>query len=665
MRKLRFLFVIIFALMNVTNVFATPYYNGMLNKYGGYSYTQDLYKPVATIDVKLTAPQDIYVDEKDDLYILEEKKLWVVNELETKQLLDENSLNKATGIFVSEGVIYIADKGDSTVKLFDNEGNLLESISKPTDTAFGSKSTYAPSKVAVNENGQIFLLSEGNTNGLVQLSTEGEFVGYFGGNNAKSSFFQKMKEKVLDGTELGKLIKVTPPSINNIDIDEKSIVYTTTIGNVDDPLKKLNIVGKDIYTYDPINGLESEVVDIATSEDFLYFLSSTYGEIFISSKDGEPIGLFGSKTGKTPVNGLFVNPIAIDTDSNKNIYVLDNTLLNVQVFSPTVYMSNIYDATILYKDGKYDESYDIFKSILVQTPNNITASKSLGLIERKYKNFDESLSYLKRANDKGNYSETFWEVRQEVINEYLVYVFGFIVLLTIWSVLYDKKLKHTALFKKLDDKYSKFKELSFIDNFIKLKKCMTKPNDVFYKIKISNSVTVLNTTIFFVLGVLILVISEHFTAYLFYEGYKEFISNSEIVIIGLSVYGLYLISNFLITSIFDGEGKFKEIYIGTVFAFAPFVLLTFVSALLSNVLTINEIFFIQLLGAVAIIWVVVLLLILNIEIHNYDFAESVKIFFITLVTMVILLVVIISLYTLFNQIIIFVMSLFKEVFSRV
>lgn len=671
MKVIKYLLVIVLALSNVTTIFATPYFNGIASKYEGFNYSPDIYKPTATLNLELQTPQDIFIDENNNIYVLEENKLWLVssnrsadNSEEITLLLDSDKLSKATGIFVQGNQIYIADKGASLVKIFDVNGELLTTIDKPDDTAFGSKSVYSPIKIAVNESGQLFVLSEGNTNGLVQFTADGEFVGYFGGNTATTSFFQKLKEEILSGTELGNLIKVTPPSINNFDIDDKSVIYTTTIGNVETPVKKLNIVGKDIFANDPTGGFLTGIEDVAVNDNFIYMLSQDYGCVVIATKEGDEIALFGSKTANTPINGLFVNPIAIEIDSNNNIYVVDKTLNNVQVFAPTEYTKNILDALVLYKNGKYDDAHTLWLDVLQQTPNSMTASKSMGLIERKYGNYDSSLSYSKRAYDKDSYSDTLWEIRQDAINKYLIYVFAFFVAVFIIKFVFNKTLRKSEAFEVYEHKKADFEQLSFIKSMSIYRNIMRKPNDVFYNMKVKHSVSVVNASIILALSFLALFVSRHITAFLFYDGYKEFISNSEILITSISVFVLYIISNYLITSIFDGEGNFKEIYIATIYSFAPYVILTFVAALLTNVLTINEVFFVQLLGMIGMIGTLVLLLIKNIEIHNYNFWGSVKVFVLTIVTMVILLIVTISLYTLFNQLIIFVVSMIKEVLVR-
>lgn len=672
MRKIiKYLLVVVLALSNITTVFATPYTNGIASKYGGFNYAPDIYQPTAVLNLELETPQDIFITENDDIYVLEESKLWLLSENSSEEnseavklLLDAEDLSKATGIFVQDGKIYIADKGASQVKIFTTDGELLTTIDKPDDTAFGSKSVYAPMKIAVNENGQIFVLSEGNTNGLIQFTEAGEFVGYFGGNNAVTNFFQKLKEKILSDTELGKLIKVTPPSINNFDIDNKSVIYTTTIGNVEKPVKKLNIVGKDIFANDLTGEFVNSVVDIAVNDNFIYMLDQNYGTIVITTTEGDEIALFGSKTANIPINGLFVNPVAIEVDSNNKVYVIDKTLNNVQVFSPTEYTENILNALVLYKNGKYDEVNDIWSKVLQETPNNMTASKSMGLIERKYGNYDNSLSYSKRAYDKESYSDTLWEVRQEAINKYLIYVFALIIGIALINFILNKTFRKSKSYETYENKKADFNKVPFVNSMSLYKRVLSKPNDVFYNMKVKHNVTLLNATIILLLSFLTIFVSKHITAFLFYDGYKELISNPEIIITSVSFFVLYIIANFLITSILDGEGTFKEIYIATIYSFAPYILCTLIAALLTNVLTINEVFFIQLLGMIGIVGTVVLIIIKNIEIHNYNFSESVKVLLLTIVTMVILLIVTISLYTLFNQMIIFVVSMIKEVLAR-
>ena len=54
--------------------------------------------------------------------------------------------------------------------------------------------------------------------------------------------------------------------------------------------------------------------------------------------------------------------------------------------------------------------------------------------------------------------------------------------------------------------------------------------------------------------------------------------------------GLWLVCNYLVSTITDGKGKFKDIYCGTIYALSPYLYIALPLQILSNVLTQNEAF---------------------------------------------------------------------------
>lgn len=667
MRGKRIHIIILLLAIFQINVFAAPYSSLVPNRYNKWSHCIPLYEPLTTVDVELNNPRDIFIDDNDSLYVLEEKRLIVFGSDNVEKLvLDENDLNKATGLFVDENHIYIADNGDGKVKIFGHDGTVEREIGIPKSKIYGKKSTFLPLKIAVNENQQLFVLSDGNTNGLVQLDIEGKFVGYFGRNNAITNIFQKIKEKVLKDTPLGNLIKVTPPSLHNMDIDKKGVVYVSSVGDLEEKVRRLNVASNNIFSKDPLDqGWYERIEDIAVNQDTVFLLASDTGSIIMSDKHGERIGVFGSKTNNAPVTGLFLSPIAIDIDSSNRVYVLDNSLNNIQIFEPTEFTKTIFEANKHYKAGEYEESKALWKEVLKTSPSNQLASKSMGLIERKAANYDDSLDYFSRANDKAGYSESFWELRRDFTTTYLGIILISLVALYFILLLYEKLLKQTKLMIAIKTKCAKFYHFSFIKDLKLLGKVMRKPNDIFYDIRAKDEVSVRNAGIILVLSLCCVVASKYIYSYLFYSGYKELINTFDIVINILVLLVLYMLSNFLITSIFDGEGKFRHIFIGTIYAFAPFFIFAIPIAVFTNALTLNEIFLVQLCNVMMYLGVVILLLIMNIEVHNYRFNESLKVLILTLFTMLVIVIVGISLYALFNQLITFIYSIIKEVLVRV
>ncbi|MFI3253334.1 MAG: hypothetical protein R3Y63_03200 [Eubacteriales bacterium] len=659
--------IVLLLILEIPISYAAPYQTYVLNKEGRPSFSPALYEPLTTIDHGFSGLTDMFLDKEGDLYIAEQQRISVLDESgELKVLVDEDHLRNATSLFVDQDFIYVADKSDKKLKLFSLSGKLVLEIEKPSSPLYGEKENFVPIKVVVNANQDIFVISDGNTNGVVQFNKTGDFIGYFGRNTATTDFFQQMREKVLDGTALGNLIMVVPPSVQTMDIDEKDVIYASTVGTVEERVRKLNMAGNNIFIENPVEAdLVQKIDDIVVQEHFVMMLNNFDGSIMIADKSGTPFGIFGSKTNDIPVTGLFLTPLALEIDENNNIYVLDNTLNNIQVFAPTTLMKHIYNATDLYHKGKYAESKEIWEEILVINPSFALARDSIGDIEMKNYNYAEALAHYEQANNRNGYSDALWEIRQVGITEYLGIAMLLCIIAFFGSEIYRKFFsKHPAILRA-KGKYEKIYEIKFFHDLRLMKKVFQKPDYAFYDIRSKDVISIKSAVVILFVFVFLVIFSSIHTNYIFRT---ENIARISFLSKFGQVFGvvlLFVISNYLIISILDGEGKIGHIFIGTVYAMAPMILFLFPVALFSNFLTLNDVFFYNILNYIMYGLTIIFLLIMIIEVHNYNFMEGVKVFALTLFTMVLLVIIAVCLYALFTQILLFVERTVREVVVRV
>lgn len=128
---------------------------------------------------------------------------------------------------------------------------------------------------------------------------------------------------------------------------------------------------------------------------------------------------------------------------------------------------------------------------------------------------------------------------------------------------------------------------------------------------------------------------------------------------------LWNVANYLVSTISDGEGRVRDVVIGTAYCLFPYLLIALPVALISNLLTENEVFLYNFSLSLMWFWVGLLLVIMIKEIHNYSFSETIKNLLITLFTMVLFVLTAYILYVLFKQLFDFVMSIAQELRIRV
>jgi hypothetical protein len=121
------------------------------------------------------------------------------------------------------------------------------------------------------------------------------------------------------------------------------------------------------------------------------------------------------------------------------------------------------------------------------------------------------------------------------------------------------------------------------------------------------------------------------------------------------------LANYLVSTISDGEGSLRHVVIGSAYSLFPYALFALPIALLSNLLTLNEVFLYTFSMQLVLLWTGLMLVIMVKEIHNYSVNETVRNLLMTLFTMAMFLLTAYILYVLFSQLFEFVQAVLQEI----
>ena len=127
---------------------------------------------------------------------------------------------------------------------------------------------------------------------------------------------------------------------------------------------------------------------------------------------------------------------------------------------------------------------------------------------------------------------------------------------------------------------------------------------------------------------------------------------------------LFCMSNWAVTSLTDGEGRFKEIFMAICYAMTPLILILIPATIFSNFITMQESGFFTLLVGFGIVWFVMLVLVGLIIVHNYTVLKAMVTVVLTFVALLVILFLITLLFALAQQIIVFVTSVYTEIMFR-
>lgn len=128
---------------------------------------------------------------------------------------------------------------------------------------------------------------------------------------------------------------------------------------------------------------------------------------------------------------------------------------------------------------------------------------------------------------------------------------------------------------------------------------------------------------------------------------------------------LWCISGWSITTLMEGEGKFREIVMATAYSLIPIILIYLPMTLISRFLTLEESSFYYLLNTFATIWFVYLLFIGTMTVHQYTPAKTVMTMLLTIVTMGIIVFLGTLVFSLIQQIIDFIVNVYRELVFRI
>ncbi|HTG70167.1 MAG TPA: Yip1 family protein [Candidatus Udaeobacter sp.] len=130
------------------------------------------------------------------------------------------------------------------------------------------------------------------------------------------------------------------------------------------------------------------------------------------------------------------------------------------------------------------------------------------------------------------------------------------------------------------------------------------------------------------------------------------------------LYALWVAGNWAVATWMDGEGKAKQIAIISAYAIVPYVAAVIVSTLLSRVLVQEEGMFLGYITTLAMIWSAVLMFIGMLTIHDYGAVKTLQSFAMTFAAMGIVIFLAVLFYTLFQQVYVFIYTVYNEMLFR-
>ena len=635
-----------------------------------YSYSIN----TVTNDGKIThfnQPTDLFLDNQGYLYVADTKNNRVVKMTKTGEFIaqitesDGVSFNEPQGVFVSEtGDLYISDTGNSRIVQLNPKGETVNTYGMPESPMLSDVQTYSPTKIGMSATGAVYVLMGEN---IMLLDSQNTFRGFIGQSDIGFDFTDWLLRIIASDEQKKSIEKRNADPYTNFCLDSRGMIYAVSRDTQEGQIKVLNTVGNNIYRKVGTLANDWQAIKTLVSRFFsgnLQSKSFTYGEvteegmpaifadicvdkngtvtvieantckIYQYDAQGNLLAVFG---GKGTDQGEFYLPSSMVVDEEGRLYVLDQSYGNITVLQPSNFITTVQNATIAYNEGKYEEADALWKAVLEIDETYPMTHFGAGLTAMKAGDWKTAMEHFKYSEDRAEYSKAFNELRYEIIKQNFwliaIIIIAFAVLLVVglrFVMGYSKKVL-------VDFELGRKHTLGFKDSLLFGMNILNHPVRTFEAIKYNRGR--ISVAVPAVLVVLAFAVRLFFVFTVHYpmqdidpDEMNLFLEFVKLLLPILTWIGAV----FLISAQFDGESTLKQNFIAGGFTLIPYILVTLLADLLSQVMCWNETGFYAVLVNGVTIWMVWLLFRAVRHLNDYTLVRTIAVCLVTLVAVVLI-----------------------------
>ena len=598
------------------------------------------------------------------------------------------SFNQPQGVFVaSDGTLYVADTMNGRIVSFNSDFSFQQYIGLPESKLIDEKLVYRPVGVAVDAAERLYIVSQNVNMGVMVMDKNGRFYGYIGAQKVTVSMTDLIRRRFMTEEQRDRIKSVVPTEYNDITIDEEGFLFVTT--NALDawqqynaaitksrasdfaPIRKLNSSGTDILPrngfYPPAGDLKvefgygpqygpSSIVEVALGENGVFsMVDARRNKIFTYDADGRLLYIFGS-TGSSI--GAFQNLVSIAYQGDR-LLALDCETNRITVFQRTEYGDLINDAIGAYNRTEFAKSSEIWASLADYNNNLDLAYIGLGDASFREKKYEDALSYYQKTVNIEGYSKALNAMRKDWLSQNFFWVLLVTLAILVSIVFLFSKI---AKFNRAGDYKTKY---SLWDQLLYAFHILLHPFNGFDEIKSRKRGSLLSATILLILVLLANIFKETSSGYVFIgQTINHFDLLISVCSLGLPVL-LWCTASWCLTSLMDGKGTFKDIYISTCYSLFPLALLYIPMTIISNVMTLDEAAVYAFVGALAVGWTLALIFFGTLTIHDYSLGKNIVTVILSIVGMVIIIFLGVLFFNLIQKMIILIANLITEISYRI
>lgn len=193
---------------------------------------------------------------------------------------------------------------------------------------------------------------------------------------------------------------------------------------------------------------------------------------------------------------------------------------------------------------------------------------------------------------------------------------------------------------------------------------MLHPFDGFWDMKHEKRGSLAAAWTIIILTIITMIVNRQMTGFIFNTNDPNTLNIITEILAILGPLLMWCISNWCLTTLFDGEGSFKDIIMASGYALAPLVVLILPAVLLSNFLVEEEAAFYTIFMTIAVVWMLFLMFSGTMTVHQYTPGKTVLIIIAIVLGMCIILFLGVLFFTLLQRVVGFITELAEELLER-
>ncbi len=650
------------------------------------------------LDKDLANPNDLVTDDANNVYIADtgnnrivcldryyKQKFTISSFINDKGVKD--SLSAPQGVYITKDRIWVCDTGKGRIVVFDRDGEFEKIIEAPKSNLFGDNSLYKPVAIAVDQYNRLFIVSSGTYQGIIVMTEQGEFTGFIGAQATTLSAWDIIWRRFQTDAQKDQMQENVSTEFNNITIDEDGFIFVTTSG-IDQssvasaitskskdgkymPVKMLNTNGDEIMkrngfwppagevnfstlTEDSITG-PSIVTDVAVGPEGTWsIIDSKRQRVYTYDTNGNLLFAFGDKG--TMIGNL--EGVRAVTYQGTKMLILDNSTNSITVFNRTEYGDILISALEAENDRDFTLAINRWTEVLQRNSNFDAAYVGIGQAMYLNGEYEASLRYFESAYDTENWSKSFQEIRRIWMSDYFLVLILVIVAVIVGFLFCNKFITKINKKAATSGKKKTFGEELAYGFYV-----IVHPFDGFWDLKHEKRGSIRASVVFIAVTIIAFFYQSIGQGYLLNP--QGLYSSIWTQVIGVLVpLMLFVISNWCLTTLFEGEGSFKDIFIACSYSLLPVPLLLIPITLVSNVCTLAEVDIIGFVSTLSFIWLGMLIVFGTQVTHDYTMGKNILMIGCTLVGMVFIMFLVLLFSTLVGKMVGLVTNIITELRYR-